>query len=126
MSAIGYLQVKAYTSRAQIPIEDVAVSVVDSDGRLLGLRLTDKSGKTTPITIQVPDLANSQTPDTGKPAFLPVNIYARAEGYEQILIRNAQVFPDTVTLQELVLIPLSELPGSFRRTEVYEITPQNL
>ena len=125
MPAIGYLQVKAYTSRARIPIEDAAISVVDEEGRLLGLRLTDDSGLTTPIRITVPDKANSQTPGGGA-AFLPVNLYARAEDYEQILVRVVQVFADTTTLQELAMIPLAELPGSWNQTEVFDTPPQNL
>ena len=65
MSAIGYIQVIAYTSRAKIPVENTAVTVVSDDGRLLGLRITDSSGKTTPITLEVPDRAESQSPDPG-------------------------------------------------------------
>ena len=80
MSAIGYIRIAAYTSRARIPVEDAAIAVVDEEGRLLGLRLTDSAGQTTPIRIEVPNLANSQNPDTGLPAFRQVNLYARAEG----------------------------------------------
>ncbi len=126
MSAVGYIQAKAYTSRAQIPVEDTAVSVVDNDGRLLGLRLTDSSGVTSPITIQVPDPAESQSPDTGEKGFVTVNLYARAENFEQILVRDIQVFPGVVTMQELILVPLSELPGSRTRAEVIDTPPQNL
>lgn len=126
MPAIGYLQARAYTSRAQIPVEDTAVSVVDNDGKLLGLRLTNSSGLTTPIKIEVPDARNSQSPDTGKPAFTTVNLYARADGYEQILARNIQVFAGIVTTQDLNLIPLSELPGNWNQAEVFDTPPQNL
>ncbi len=126
MSAIGYIRVSAYTSRARLPLEDVAVTVVDNEGRLLGLRLTDSSGMTTPIRLEVPNLSNSQTPDTGLPAFTTVNLYARAEGYEQVLARNIQVFADTVTMQELAMIPLSELPENFHQAEVFDTPPQNL
>ena len=126
MSAIGYIRVDAYTSRARIPLEDVAVAVVDDTGRLLGLRLTDSSGQTTPIRIEVPDPENSQTPNTGMPAFTPVNLYARAEGYEQVLARGIQVFADTVTTQDLPLIPLSEYPQQFDQAEVFDTPPQNL
>lgn len=126
MSAIGYLRVAAYTSRARIPLEDVAVTVVDNDGRLLGLRLTDSSGQTSPIRLEVPNLSNSQTPDTGLPVFTAVNLYARAEGYEQVLARNIQVFADTVTMQELAMIPLSELPEKYNQAEVFDTPPQNL
>lgn len=126
MSAIGYIRIAAYTSRARIPLEDVAVTVVDDTGRLLGLRLTDSSGQTTPIRLEVPDLANSQSPDTGLPAFTTVNLYARAEGYEQVLSRGIQVFADTVTTQELPMIPLSEYPQEFNQAEVFDTPPQNL
>ena len=125
MSAVGYIQAMAYASRAKLPLEDVAVSIVDDEGRLLGLRTTNSSGQTTPIRLTVPDRAQSQTPGDQKP-FVTVNLYARAEGYEQILIRGIQVFADTVTEQELQLIPLAELPGSWNQVEVYDTPPQNL
>lgn len=125
MPAFGYIQVKAYTSRAKLPLEDAAVSVVDENGRLLGLRTTNSSGMTTPIRLEVPDLSQSQTPGNGRP-FVTVNIYARAEDYEQVLIRGVQVFANTVTTQEVQFIPLSELPGSWNRVEIFDIPPQNL
>ena len=125
MPAFGYIQAKAFTSRAQLPLEDAAISVVDENGRLLGLRITNSSGLTTPIRLEVPDRSESQSPGTAKP-FVTVNLYARAEGYEQVLARNIQVFPDTVTTQELQFVPLSELPGSWNRVEVFDTPPQNL
>lgn len=125
MPAIGYIQIKAYTSRAELPVEDAAVAVVDENGRLLGLRLTDDSGLTTPIRIEVPDRAASQTPGNEKP-FTTVNLYARAEDYEQVLARGIQVFADTTTLQELQFVPLPELPGDWNPVEVFDTPPQNL
>ena len=125
MPAIGYIQVRAYTSRAQLPVEDAAVSVVDDQGRLLGLRTTNSSGLTTPIRLEVPDRSMSQSPGSAKP-FVTVNLYARAEDYEQVLVRGVQVFADTVTTQELQFVPLSELPGSWKQVEVFDTPPQNL
>ena len=125
MSAVGYIQAIAYATRAKLPLEDVAVSVVDDEGRLLGLRSTDSSGQTTLIRVTVPDRAESQSPGQQKP-FVTVNLYARAERYEQILARGIQVFADTVTQQELQMIPLSELPGSWKQVAVYDTPPQNL
>lgn len=126
MSAIGYLQVNAYTSRARIPLEDVAVTVVSDDGRLLGLRLTDEDGMTTPITLEVPNLSESQSPGAVAKPFASVNLYARAEDYQQILVRGIQVFADTVTMQELAMIPLSELPAQWNKAEEFDTPPQNL
>ena len=125
MPAIGYIQAKAYTSRARLPVEDAAISVVDEQGRLLGLRTTNSSGLTTPIRLEVPDRSMSQSPGNGKP-FVTVNLYARAEGYEQLLVRGIQVFADTTTTQDLQFIPLAELPGSWNRLEVFDTPAQNL
>ena len=125
MPAFGYIQAKAYTSRAKLPLEDAAVSVVDENGRLLGLRTTNSSGMTTPIRLEVPDAAQSQSPGNGRP-FVTVNLYARAEGFEQIENENLQVFPNTVTRLNLEMIPLSELPSSWDKTIRYDTPKQNL
>ncbi len=125
MPAFGYIQAKAYTSRARLPVEDAAISVVDENGRLLGLRTTNSSGQTTPIRLEVPEAAQSQSPGNAKP-YVTVNLYARAEDYEQVLVRGVQVFPDTVTTQELQFIPLSEFPGSRSQVSVFDTPPQNL
>lgn len=126
MSAIGYIQAKAYTSRARIPLEDVSVIITDTDNRLLGLRLTDESGITKPLAVEVPDLADSQQPENGMRPFTQVNLYARLRDYEQIEAMEVQIFADTVTLQELAMIPLSELPGKFDKAEIFDTPPQNL
>lgn len=125
MPSYGTIQAKAYTSRAQLPVEDAAVAVVDENGLLLGLRTTNSSGLTTPIRLAVPDRSESENPGTAKP-FVTVNLYARAEDYEQVLVRGVQVFADTLTVQDLQFVPLSELPTSRNRVEVFDTPPQNL
>lgn len=127
MSAIGYIQVHAYTSNAQIPLKDVAISVTDTDGSAIALRLTNRSGQLdAPIAITVPDLSASQTPNTGVTPFTVVNLYAKLENYEEIEAKNIQVFPDTVTDQNLELIPLSELPEYWNQVEIFDTPKQNL
>lgn len=126
MPATGYIQVHAYSSNAQLPLQDVAVSVTATDGTAIAMRLTDRSGKITPVEIPVPDLSASQTPDTGVIPFTSVNLTARLRGYEQIQIERLQVFADTLTVQNLELIPLSELPGAWDKIEDFDTPPQNL
>ena len=126
MSATGYIQVHAYSSFAQIPLQGVAVTVTAEDGTALAMRLTDRSGRITPIPLPVPDLAASQSPNTGEIPFATVNIYARLRGYEQITVERVQIFPDTTTNQDLEMIPLAELPGSWNQTEDFDTPPQNL
>ena len=126
MSATGYIQVHAYTSFAQIPLQGVSVSVTALDGTAIALQITDRSGRITPISLPVPDLAAGQTPDTGEIPFASVNIHARLKGYEQITAERVQVFPDTTTTQDLIMIPLAELPGSWNQSETFDTPPQNL
>ena len=125
--ATGYIQVHAYESYAQIPLKDVAISITDVSGGAIALRLTNRSGLLdAPVEIQVPDLASSQTPNTGVIPFAVVNLYARLNNFEAIEVENLQVFPNTTTLQNLEMIPLAELPKSWNQLEVFDTPPQNL
>lgn len=127
MSAVGYIQVHAYTSDAEIPVEDAAIAITDSDGSAIALRLTNRSGMLDePIALEVPDLSAGQSPNTGIIPYAVVNVYARAPDYEEIIVENLQVFPDTVTNQNLELIPLSEYPETWNLSETFETQTQNL
>lgn len=123
---IGYIEVNAYTSQAQIPLKDVAVAITAEDGTAIAFRLTDRDGLMKPVEIPVPPRTDSLTPEpTGKP-FTTVNLYARLEGYEQRENMELQVFPDIVTRLELEMIPLSEFPSAWDKVVVYTAPPQNL
>ena len=126
LPSTGYIQVRAYTSYAQIPLKDVAISVTASDGTAIAMRLTDRNGQIAPIEVPVPDLAESQSADPGERPFAIVNLYARLRGYEQIEAENLQVFAGTTTDQNLEMIPLSELPSQWDQTEIFDTPPQNL
>lgn len=123
----GYIQVHTYTSYAQIPLKDVAVSITDASGAAIALRLTNRNGNLdTPIEIEVPDAASSQSPNTGVIPFATVNLYARLNRYEAIQVDNVQIFPNVITLQNLEMIPLSELPKEWNKSEKFTTPPQNL
>ena len=126
MSATGYIQVNAYESFARLPLKDVAVTITSEDGTAIALRLTDRNGKITPIEIPVPDLAESQSPDPPERPYAVVNLYAHLRGYETVEAENLQVFAGTVTDQDLMMIPLSELPDRWDQTIVFNTPPQNL
>lgn len=126
LASTGYIQVNAYSSNARIPLPDVAITAVAADGTAIAMRVTDRNGQITPIAVPVPDLEASQSPDTGLIPFTRVNLFARLAGYIQIEDEDLQVFPDTITIQNLELIPLSELPGSWGQKEIFTTPPQNL
>ena len=126
MPSIGYIQVRAYTSYARLPLKDVAVTVTSPDGTAIAMRLTDRSGRILPIEVPVPDKNESQQPEPGEKPFTNVNLYARLAGFEQVDAEDLQVFADTITVQELEMIPLSELPNQFNESVQYRTPPQNL
>lgn len=126
LPATGYIQVHAYASYAQIPLQDVTISVSATDGTVIALRLTDRSGRIEPIPIPVPDRSESLSPNPGERPFATVNLTARRQDYEQIFVDNLQVFAGITTDQELAMIPLSELPASRSKSETFETSEQNL
>ena len=116
----------AYASKAQIPLQDVTVTISATDGTALALRLTDRSGRIAPVPIPVPDRSESLSPDPPERPFAVVNLTARLKDYEQIFIDNIQIFADVTTDQDIPLIPLSELPESRNKSETFETSQQNL
>ena len=126
LSATGYIQVRAYESNAQIPIEDVAITITATDGTAIAMRVTDRNEKIRPIPIPVPDKSESLSPNPPERPYTVVNLYARKNGYEQIESENLQVFADTTTNQNLLMIPLAEFPEQWGRTEIFNTPPQNL
>ena len=126
MSSTGYIQVRAYASDAQYPLQDVAVTVTASDGTAIAMRLTDRNGRIAPIPVPVPDRSESLAPDPSERPFAIVNLYAQKRGYERIESENLQLFADTITIQDLKMIPLAELPNSWNQFEIFDTPPQNL
>lgn len=123
----GLLQIHSYTSFAQIPLKDTAITVTDTNGDAIAMRLTNRSGLLDiPISIETPAFRQSQQPNNGPKPFASVNIYARLPGYEEIFIKNVQIFPNITTVQNLEMIPLSEFPESWIRGESFDIPGQNL
>ena len=108
-------------------MQGAAIVVTATDGTAIAMRLTNRSGTLdSPIEITVPDLSASQSPNSGVIPFTDVNLYARLENFETIEIENLQVFPGTLTVQNLAMIPLSELPNSWNQAEIFNTPPQNL
>lgn len=90
------------------------------------MRITGRNGLITPIEVPVPDKIASQMPNPVERPYTDVNLYAWKTGYENIEIENLQVFADTTTNQNLEMIPLSELPEQWDKTEIFNTPPQNL
>ena len=127
MPSSGTIQVHAFSSYAQIPLKDVAVTVTDDNGNAIAMDLTNRSGQLNePIEIDTPDREESLRPNGSQKPFTTVNLSARLAGYELIEIKDLQVFAGTVTDQNLEMIPLSEFPESFNKSEIFITNQQSL
>ena len=126
MSAIGYIQARVYTSSAQLPLRDVTVVVTAPEGTAIAIRTTDRSGLIPVIQIPVPDLSESQEPGSEERPYAQVNMFAYRNGFGPFESRNIQVFADTTTFQNIMLIPLSQLPNGTEDSMNVVTPPQNL
>jgi len=123
----GTIITRVYTSRAQLPVENANVTILKAGdaNEVLAHRVTDKSGKTSSVTVDTPEISLSQTPGNASP-FSIVDIRITHPEFYGILVRDVQVFSDTQTLQFAELIPLEETASKYDMTETVNITPQNL
>ena len=121
----GYIQIRAFTSQAQLPLQGVAVTITADDGTAIAMRISDRSGKITPVTLPTPDASESQSPGDGQP-FATVTVHAQLSRYEAYTAQSVQVFPGVTTVLDLEMIPLSELPEQWTKRESYDTPAQNL
>lgn len=126
LASTGYINVNAYTSIGRIPLSDALIILTDTQGQSVAFRLTDRSGKITPIALQVPDDAASLTPEADGSSFASFHLLAFLEGYGTISVENLQVFAGQTTLQPLDFIPLSEYPGQWDGDTNVLTPPQDL
>ena len=127
MDKKGTIVTQVYTSRAQLPVENAVVTVLKSgdEKEVIAHRVTDKSGKTSSVVVDTPEISLSQSPGNTNP-FTIVDIRISHPEFYGILVRDVQVFSDTETLQFAELIPLEETASKYDMTETVNITPQNL
>ncbi len=101
--------------------------MTDVSGAAIAMRLTNRNGLLEePIEIQVPDRSAGQSPNTGVIPYSVVDLYARLENYEEIHAERVQIFAGTLTVQDLKMIPLAELPDRWNSTEIFNTPAQNL
>ena len=128
MAEGGYLTVRTYTSSAQLPVVGATVSVTEqgvNGAKLIATRITDRSGRTTPIPISTPKRSESLTPGQAVP-FTKVNITIDKAGFDRVLVENAQLFAGITSELNVEMLPLGENPDSFNTTELVDVTPQEL
>ena len=110
-----------------IPVKDALVTVTMEEAEneiLIAALKTDENGKTEQVFINTPDTVYSLSPDNHIKPYASVNIRVDHPGAYSVIVKEAQVFPDTVSLINISLIPLTE--GENEGSELIEIPAQDL
>ena len=93
---------------------------------VLALRRTDRSGKTTPITIETPDIRYSLTPQSETVPFTSVDVRVEHPSAYTAISENVQIFPGQVSLENVMLLPLEDNETDKNKKEITIVTPQDL
>ena len=130
MDAVGRLNVRVYTSQAQIPVEGATVVVTgkgaDGKRKLLSIQVTDSSGSITPVVLQTPPEIDSTQPNSPEVPFAVCDVWAEHPGFAVLMVEGVQVFSGVDTFQAMELTPLAQGQDSLEQTDVPEISSQNL
>ena len=104
----GYLRVQLFQGSSARPIDNAKIIVTptgETATRQTEIDLvTDSSGVSQIIPIDAPPFENSQNP-TGQIPYSFVDLRLEARGFNTALIKGAQIYPNTVALQEFNLRP---------------------
>ena len=129
MGSEGKILVRVSAAENAIPLEGVTVVITRRGSgavlELLGLRSTNADGQTTPVPVSTPDRELSESP-SGEKSWSSVDITANTPGFERVIVENVQVFSGVTTIQDFALIPLEDYPDQWSKTEVFDVTPQEL
>lgn len=118
----GYLQVRVSNARAILPLKDASVAVTSSVGNeeyLSKFITTDENGLTQKIAIELPNNLPIDKP------FITLDIRISHPLFYNILIQGVQIFADTLSLKEAMMIPFIENPNPLQ-TEEFTVIPQDL
>jgi len=129
MASSGNLIIYTFMANETIPVENAVVTVTQSvydKQLLLGVRLTDESGRTTPIKIETPDVEYSLQPQDTEIPFTSVDVRVDHPSTYTAITQNVQIFPGQVSLENVRLIPLEDNVKDDNRREYVDITPQDL
>ena len=129
MQAAGRLNIRVFTSRAEIPVvgATVVVTLRGKDRRqLLSVQVSDSSGNIAPILIPAPQPEESTQPNGGEAPFTSCDVWAEHPGYAMLLVEDVQIFPGVDTFQAMELTPLLAGQSSMGQASVRDTPPQDL
>ena len=126
LAATGSIIVNVYTSNARIPVENATVLFRQQfpPYSLLGLRTTDSSGKTEPLTVSTVDSSLSQSPSPTQIPWTGLLLQVEHPGFEKVVLDGVQVFPGITTVQDVSLLPMQAADPNRDQQQDFNFTPQ--
>lgn len=127
--AIGRIKVQCFAGDSDVPVEGSRVKISPSNENLQARsnfrvdEVTNSSGITRTIEVEAPSLEYSQNPSQNAPYSL-YDIRVEKDGFQDVLIRNVQVFPERTAIQNVNLELAPQNRAS--RAEVIVILPNTL
>lgn len=107
MEFVGRLEVQCFNGDSYVPVDNCNVRVEPSQGEAIGTTSaelkTNTEGTTSTIDLKAPPLEYSQEPSNNMPYSL-YNITVERTGFQPVIIREAQVFPERTAYQRVNLI----------------------
>ena len=86
---------------------------------------TDQNGQTPQITLNAPSPDYSMEPSANQP-YSQYTILVTASGFEPVEIDGAQVLPNTLSIQEITMIPTEDALGNGTTAELFVIPSNTL
>ncbi|SFR93800.1 SpoIID/LytB domain-containing protein [Anaeromicropila populeti] len=102
----GMLRVDCTSALGNRPVEGAVVRIAYSDepNVILEEVTTDSIGRTVEIELSAPDIEYSLQPSEVRP-YTTYNVSVQAVGFEEFSVKNVEILPDQLAIQNANLIP---------------------
>ncbi len=105
LGGTGMLRINTFLTNIGLPAAGATVTVFDPyDNSIIEEAQTNAWGELSPIPLSAPPLEYSLEADMPRP-FNQYNVRVSLPDYEEAIINNVQIFPETTAVQEVKLTP---------------------
>ncbi|KXL53211.1 putative peptidoglycan binding domain protein [Anaerotignum neopropionicum] len=106
LGGTGLLRINTYLTNIGMPAEGATVTVIDPyDDSVIEETRTNAWGEVSPIPLSAPPVDYSMEYDMPRP-FNQYNVRVTLPDYEEAIINNVQIYPETTAVQEVSLTPM--------------------
>lgn len=128
MDRRGEIIVNVYRKNSYIPITDAKVTITSSEEnrRQQIVVNTNSVGQTESVDLSAPSIELSLEPQYAERPYSLWDLKVEAEGYAPVIVRNAQVLPDTEAIQNIELEPVETQTRQSLEELIINVLPNKL